>query len=209
MTLPTNRNNVEPMLRFIAGMMVILCLCGAVMAFQGVLAGQFAGFNSFIYSTSGLLAFRMFNIISFLSLLAFIALLITIFHCPAFLRLFITPFRCLKSFCLASPFSSRFTFGCFMIFLLVLFIADFALILTTIFGLRVLRKFQDRFNLFANVTGFCFNRFSHLILSLQKNYLVRAGCWHLPAVGSLYCISNTVNVESFYNNFWKKEYLPC
>lgn len=77
MTLNTNRNNIQPVLRFITVVvMVLLCLCGAVMTSQSVGAGQFATFNSIIYSICCLSVFRMDNFVSLSGNLSFFALTI-------------------------------------------------------------------------------------------------------------------------------------
>lgn len=62
MTFSANRNNIKPMFFFVAvPVMILLGVCGAVMALESISSRQFAIFNSVIYSFSCFTAFRMTN----------------------------------------------------------------------------------------------------------------------------------------------------
>ncbi len=218
----TSRYNVKPVVRGIAFVvMVILCLCGAVMALQGIGLGEYTKLNSMGYSRFSFNFFGMSNMVSLcvpnMSCSAFFALVISFLSSLAILLLTVS-FPAITSgystlfaltillLCKFATFALSITpqgslaFICLSILLLESIFANFAIIAVSIGSVNAFVKLAKRFCLFANVAGFCFNWFSHLILSPIKNYLVRAGCWHVPAVGSLNSINYRNNVKSFFSN---------
>ncbi len=216
MTFFTNRQNIKPVLRFIAGMMVFFCLFGAVMAFQGVGEGQGAGFDGIFHSINCLaplwmipiillcgLSSRSFTffalVVSFGTLLTLFALVVTFLAGPSLFALFVTftgsltfvglkipLFGELALFALPITFLLYLKFFGLLIYFLCFFDTSFTLAMKPVFIPTILIKLRKGLNFVASGTSFCYYLLSHLILSLIKNYLVRAGCWHLPAVGSLY-----------------------
>jgi len=177
MTRDTDRHNIQPKLFVVAFMMMILFCAFSARALQGISTRQLARFNGPLYSIFSFYAFRASNIITlfgfFVCFFTFPALVVT------FLGIFVF-------LCLPMAFVGSFTLCGMSILSLIVRMASLAFNLISIFRSTVFIKFKGGFDLFTNITSFCYNWFSHNVLSLQKNVLVRAGCWHIPAVGSLY-----------------------
>lgn len=219
MTFLTNRNNIEPMFRFIAFVMVIkLCLRGAVMALKGIGSGQFAACNSIIHSVFCLAPFKMANGVIELSIsncnFVFIGLPMAfssgftlscflIFPLPfaiyslTFLCLSVTfiyfMFYCFTFLCLSVAFIC-FTiyclaFICLMIFSGVFQLAYFAFILITILITGCFIKSRKVLSFFANTAGFCYGFSSHFRL-LNRRFWLEPIAEPISVLGSLYFISN-------------------
>ena len=194
MTFSTNSNHVKPMSRFITGVVILLCLFIAIMTFKVFCFRYFAISNSITYSNSRPVAFRIANAMAFmsdsLSDFTFLALTITFSSSFAFFALFIKFSSSFIFFCLAimsfSFLMSNFPFFCLGIFLVLFLFTVFTIILMTVRLSPIFVKLRKRLNLLASTTVFCLNNLSHNVLSLQKNVLVRAEYWYVPAIGSLY-----------------------
>jgi len=187
MTFYANRNNIEVIFRCIAVvMMPMLCLRRTIMALQGINTRQFIGCNSVIGLPMVWMDDIEMLIAFFLDIFAFFALpisfLVSFIYHLAFFAL--PPFlTCLTVY--------KFTSFSFLIVRYKNFLARFTISIKSIIFIPIFVKLRQRFELFALGASFCFNWFSHNVLSLQKNVLIRAGFWHIPAVGSIY---NKVNI---------------
>jgi len=152
---------------------ILLCLfvAGALQSFN---SWQSTGGNGIINSTYCFDSFGMFrNIFESPPLLSsFIFIALAIASLVVLLVIFIFFAFVVASYC-------NFAFLAFV----VCFNAIFALARKTVLSGAVYIELRKCFDLFAFVAAFCYDWFSHNVLSLQKNVLVRAGCWHIPAVG--------------------------
>lgn len=181
MTLCTNRNNIKPMLREIAPVMILLGLCRTVKAFQRIGPGQLTSFDGQPYGNFCLRAFRMSNLKSFLSsnfdFSALFALTITFKSSFALFGFLITKtifaMQCLTSFCLSILFYSFQA-------------ADFAISSISILVTSMLIKLSKWFCIFANSACFCFNWFSHNRLFTRRFWL-EPRAPPVGVFGSLYC----------------------
>ncbi len=159
MTLITNRYNIKPMLRGIAVPVVILLgRFRAIVADFSIRTGQFAISNSVIYS---MLSFRLIWMASFETFFS------RAFICFAFCGSTVT--KTALAMC-------HFATFCLAVFFYFFQVTNFALRFVSTFVTAVFVKFGKLFEVLAFRASFCLNWFSHNILSLQKNVLVRAGC---------------------------------
>lgn len=173
MTFYANRHNVEPILRGISlVMMIFFCLCGAVMALQGVRPEQFTSSDSITHSLTGLMAFGMPNLITAnitkTSSLAFFSLLIVFLAGLAFFASFVTTTNRFAFFALEVAFSANFVFLCLLVLPVEVFLACFALVLIAIFFATVFTKFREMFGLLALVATFGYDWFRHGFLLFRK-----------------------------------------
>lgn len=165
MTFFADWHNIKPMFQFVSVPMVVL-LGGlrTVMTQFSIGSGQLTVSYSVIYSILCLAVLGM----AVTSIFVLLALFISFF--------------------------SNLTFFCFSIFSLIFQMASLAFGFKIVFISKVFVKFRKSFCLFANSAGFCFNWFSHNVLSLQKNVLVRADRIPIILLGSFY--SNIVLSKS-------------
>ncbi len=179
MAFCTNRNNVKPMFLGITFVvMAVLCLC-ATRAFRLAGTGHFTDPDGFTQSTMGRSLFGVFGVVTehipIMGNFAFSALVVAFISSLSFCALLVS-------------LMASFIFLCLLISPTIEFVAVFAPA-----GIAILRgtsfvKLRNGFNLFASSAGFCYDWFSHLVLSLKKNYLVRAGQGLQSLFGSLhYC----------------------
>ena len=160
MAISTNRNNIKPMFWFITvPVMVLLCLCGTVMALQGIRTGQFADSDSLICAPSCFYVFGMPNTIMF----------VADFPCDfAFFALCV-----------------GFLIGFALLSLSIRISARFTTTLETTFSIFAFVKFRKWFDFFAFGTSFGYNWFSHSLF-LYKRLRLEPVVGHLPIAGSLY-----------------------
>ena len=198
MTNTTHWNNIKPMLRCIALMvMVFLCLYGAVIAFQSIKSGQFANSNSSVYNTS------CSNFIGIEYVILFVRL-------PALFR-FVIPFETISLgnfsfFCFyvfsTGSFIYLFSLLGFGIFLITLPVCLFALLSSAIlflvqgpaffapglkafFSRRLFIKIRNGFKCLALSTILGYDCCSHSCFLSKRVWLEPVGSTILP-IGSLY-----------------------
>ena len=139
MTFSTNRFNFKPILKFVTGMMILLCSIETIMALQEIRMKQFTTCNSVSYRIFGCDFFRVLFFIvikgTFLAYLTLFALVITLS-------------RSFALFCLVIPF---FLFQT----------TDFAISIKSIIANLSFVKFRKLFSFFASSTGLCYNIFRH------------------------------------------------
>ena len=161
MTFFTNRHNIEIMFWVVAAPMVIfLCWLCARMAESSIRTSHFTGFNSVIYSTSGLSLFRMFcskplnrkPIYEFTIFSLFVSFIFFFDGNLAFFALAVFP----VSFSVVE-------FTCFRltIFPVCFSMAYFTILLVTVFAGFVLVKLRMWLDLLASATSFCYDLLSH------------------------------------------------
>lgn len=143
MTFCANRLNIKPMLRLIVGMMVILCLFGAVFALQSVGAGQFASFNS-----------KHYSVICFYPLWIFPSIIL---HCS------LMAFFCFFGFGVLFHIL-------FHVRLEVFFIASLTSPLIATFCSMFFVKARKGFVFFAFTTAFCYDLLRHDLFLLKRGY---------------------------------------
>lgn len=190
MTRNANRNHIEPKLRGIAVVMMILfCLCRAVMALQGIRPGQSAISDSIIHSIYCPQMFRMANVkfiqiinSSFSTLFAFV---VAFYYNLAFLALGIAFLNGFVRFALTVTFFGGLAFFAFSITFFRSALADFAISLMTIFGFRMFVELRDWFDFFASAASFRYDLLRHFRFS-NKRLCLEPVAGHTPAVGSLY-----------------------
>jgi len=189
MAIYANGDNVKPVLRCVAKMMMVLFCLFTARALQRIRAGQFASFNSVSQSITSLTIFRMAKKV---------ALRVAITGGFALWAMLVTLFYNFAVWTLSVMFCSRLAFFC--IIFVILFdtfqVANFAIILAFIFCSVVLIKLRERFRLFAHSTGFHYNFSSHFRL-LNRRFWLEPVAGHAPAVGSSYYTQqkNFVNGE--------------
>jgi len=173
----TNRNNIEPMFRLIVFVvMIMFCLCWAVMALQRIKPGQSADSDGGIHSICCLPMFRMLDLITFLAAFlsgfALFALLITLLLSFKLFALLKTFSNNSALFALFVTFLSSFEIFGLMISFFVLF-ADlistyFATASKPIFSASIFVKFRDWFGLFASSADFGYDLLSHNRLLIRR-----------------------------------------
>ncbi len=168
MTRNTNRFNVKPVLGFIAGMVVLFCLLGAVMALLGIGTRQFASRNSMIYSILGFTLIWMAGVETFLSSFAFFAFTVTSSGGFTFFTLVSSSMSSFAFIALGVMSFNHFAIFAFTILLLVKFLASFTLSVKSIFFTAVFTKLRERFDLFAMKALFCYDRLRHGFLLTRK-----------------------------------------
>lgn len=164
MTFLTYRYNIKPMLLGIAFVMMILfCLCGAVMALQRIGAGQSSGFDGMVYLVRWFIPFGMLDAKTFLDNssggFAFFALGISLIYIFPFFALSINP--------------------------LIYVLAYSAIASKAIFCRAIFVKFRKRFNLFAFPTSFCYDLLRHNRF-LNKRLCLEPVARYALAVGLFY-----------------------
>lgn len=168
MTRKTQRNNVKPMFKKVAPVMVLLSLF-ATFTFLSVNWWQLTRFNSNSYHSFGSDSFRMVTIIIFLCMLsssfAFFGLVVTPDSSFAFFTLTVSLPCNFTFFAMVMSFSSSFAFFSLTILLSRFTFTYFTLIIKTIFMTSVFVKIGNRFNFFALRTMFSYDCFRHGYLS--------------------------------------------
>lgn len=188
MTFYANRHNIEPMLRCIALLMMIL-LGGfrAVVTEQGIWPGQSTGFDGVKDRFTSFNLFRMSNVKSICSngmdFSAFFALLVTFYLGLTLFALLITFFLSLTFFTLGIALLTSLTSFCLVIFFEILREAGFAIISEPISVGRRFVKFRDWFDFFASATSFRYDFGSHF-RSFQRLWLEPIAAY--TVVGSSY-----------------------
>lgn len=211
MTFYANRNDIQIMFRLITFVMMILfCLCRAIMTLQGIKLGQSAVSDGIIDCVMSFSLLGMMNSISFritimadfiiFSLLttfqsgfAFFALSITFINHLAFFALPTTFQNSLAFFTLKVVFYYGFALFALSIVLLICGLAYFTSIAKSISISRGFIKFRKRFGLFANSAGFQYDLLRHFCFSYKQRCLEPCA----PPVGvfgSIYF--NVINQES-------------
>lgn len=184
MTLNANRYNIK---RFkIVWMMIFFCVFSAIVALQSIRFGQFTDSNSIHNSFCSFTLSKMSNTKAFIISFAFLTLAIAFLIGSTFLALPITLMRGFAFFGLAMAFLHNFA----LITFLILRVAYFAFSSKTIFFTTIFIKFRKRFGFLALGTSFRYDWFSHNVLSLQKNVLVRADRATIALFGSSYCTAD-------------------
>ena len=164
------------MFRFVSFMMMILfCLCGAIMALQRIWARKFAISNIMIDSSTGFMFFGIKFVIAFICSFAFFTLFMTLSTKFAFFGLYVTFLGCLIFislpitffhnfifFSLAMAFLSGSALFCSAIFFGMFQITNFATILMIIFSILVFIKFWKRLDLFTRTTLFRFHKTNYI-----------------------------------------------
>ncbi len=198
MTFNTDRYNVKPMPWGIAmPMVIILSLCGAVMALQAIGSGQFASSNGLPNSFAGTNFVRMTLYVASLCCFAFFCFgVFAGLNSSSYstkLALRITPFCNLAFFALFIAFQYNFAFVCLVIVFLGFGEAYFAIVAKPILSTTVFVKFRDRLSFFAMGTSFCYDLLRHGFFLSKKSCLEPVAA--LTAVGSFYYIGNKVGVK--------------
>jgi len=168
MTIKTNRNNIEPMLRFVTLVMVIVRRLFTTRTLQRIWSRQSIFFYRSIDNLTSFNALGITNSICKNSRFTFFAVCIAFLASLAFLALVIAFVRSLAFFALAVLFSTYFTMR-----------------LIAIFATLVFRKFRKWFDFFALATSFRYDLLSHNRL-LNRRLCLEPVAGHTPAVGSLY-----------------------
>ena len=188
MAFLTNRNNIEPMLRLVAWMMVLFCLVSAIMTFQGTCSNQFASCNSI---SNSIACFRAFwkTIVMFHGVLCE-----NFFPAFAFVIIFNSNFPLFGMPVLCSSHSmALFAYFRFAPLFAIFILTYFAFILTLIFEYLAFMKLRKWFNLFATRTGFRYDCFRHGLFLYKRLCLGRLQA--SPVFGSVYYTVNKGNVE--------------
>ena len=192
MTRNANRDNIEPMFRFVAmPMMVLFCLRRAIMALQSIRPEQSAGSDGMIDSVMSFISFGMTNMVAFCYDFAFFALSITFscglaFFCrcitrPGFVTYDLTLFALLVTFLIS------FAFFALPIFFGILQTTSLAFRKMQVFGFRMFIKFRDWFDLFASMTLFRYDLLRHGRFSLNvKRLCLEPYAPPVGVFGSLY-----------------------
>ncbi len=176
MTFNANRFDIEPMLGFVTGMMILLCLFGAVFASQGIRTCHFTNPNSLINGSLCFHSFWVYLSKPFSSLssnfLAFSTLCILFSCCSTFFAFvvfnFATSVSLMTIFALCIPFLYNCVIYSFSILFDRLHLTNFALITESIFFGAISVKFSNRLDLFANSTPFCYDLLGHDFLLSRK-----------------------------------------
>jgi len=179
MTFCANRNYIETMFRGIAmPVMILLCLCGAVMALQGIRPRQSAGFDRIIDLFYSFTSFRMANLVEFYKSttisFSFFAFSKTILNNFAFFTSGITfqmgfPLFGLISTVLSGPalfafagaLVDSFTFFSFLVLTLIYILARSAPRMMAVFIAKTFVKLRQRFALLALGAGLRYDFSSH------------------------------------------------
>lgn len=127
-------------------MMILLCLCGAVMALQGINSGQFTNGNSIVHSSMSVSYFWMTTIIAFYTSGESN---FTFWTLPIFL------YCCFALFCL-------------VIYAVSFQVADFAIRSIAVSFVKVFVKLRKLFEVLAFRASFCLNCFSHSFLRSES-----------------------------------------
>ncbi len=170
MTFCASRNNIKPLFRRIAFMMVILlCLFGTITALQGIGPRQFACFNSSINSVLGFYRFGM---------------TITVFAGSFLVGNF-------AFFTLRVLFSNNLTFFASLVFSGFYEVANFAIRAITNWATVSFMKFWKQFGLFTSATSFCYSLLRHN--QFLTNWLCLGPAAAHTVVGSL-CYNRSSSV---------------
>lgn len=169
----TNRQNIKPVFWGIAPVVVLPCLCGAIMALQGIDLGQLANLDGFFYSFACFYSFGVAGVVTiycfgmggftFGSFSVFSICVannfFTVFSLSIlFIILFLINF---VFFALPRMFLYCFAFGCFSIIHINSVFARFTAILKPIFTFASFVKFRKRLRILAFRTLFCYDLFRH------------------------------------------------
>ncbi len=212
MAFYTYRNDIQPVFLCIAFMVMILfCLCRAVMTLKDIRSRQSTGSDSIIHHVFSFKIFGMMRIISICSnnpnFSAFFALSIMFSYGFAFLALdialliaFISSF---PLFALSIAFFGFLTFFALLVFFVICQLASFAFI-------SVFAKFRDWFNLrrIAMVTDFGYDLLSHNRLLLRRLRLEPAA-GYAPALGSPYFKQTMIAVKYEFGKYLFERINPC
>ncbi len=177
MTNTTDRNDIEPVLFCVAGMVVVMCLF-ATGTVEGIWARQAAKANCCGDNVSCLYL---------LCVLLSVSVIISTGCCFPFFSLAIAFDNCVHGgpVLLVVPFFSLFTFFCASIFSRRCKGAQFALPLHSVFCGAVLVKFRSGFNFLASTALLWYDGFGHGFFFLKKLCLEPIAAQ--TVVGSLYC----------------------
>lgn len=181
----THRNYVKPVFWFIVGVMIFLCLFGTISTFEVGCWLDFAIFDSITYSSSRWIFFAFHITLLSCVILLCLAIFPINFFDPK--RVFLTKLLACSTHFFLTFFRLQIK-PCYIhvVKMLTSIMAQFTVITMSIFTRGMLGKFFDRFSLLADSASFGYDLFSHNVLSLTKNVLVRAGKAPIALSGSLY-----------------------
>lgn len=180
-------------------MVIVLCLCRAVMALQRVWMRQFAFSNSVIQNSTSSILFRVLlsesvrilHIIFFAFFTLGVAFCCFLFRDFALFTLYITSLCCFAFFCLLvfAPSTPTYFFAFIgsAIFSLIIYSTHFATMRVAVFFGSVFTKFRNRFDLFASSTLLCYDLLRHNRFSC-KRLCSEPSIEPISMSGSLYCI---------------------
>jgi len=183
MTIKTNRNNIEPMLRQIARMMVILCRLIAMRTLQRTQSRQSAFFNSLPDCLTGLMAGRMPNLIS-----------LNCIEYRHFALFRFAPFALIR-------FEVSLAFWGLSLLSALYFAARFTRCLTSIFVAFVFVKFGKWLDLFASGASFRYDCLRHCFSPNQKSLCLEPNSPPIGLSGSLYSTSKSQIINQKLNLF--------
>jgi len=191
MTMDTNRNNIKPVFRRIAFMVMVVYRLVATRTLQRIRSRQCTSTNCATNSTC-----------SFFINIIWVLIMKTFLHSPksrsTFIALSITFVRSLTLFTPPIIFVIGFLVDFSFFTLSIILFAGFAYSCVSIFVACMLIKFSKRFDLLASATSFRYDLLSHFRLLIRRLWLEP----YAPPVGvsgSLYY--NTNNKESKKNKW--------
>ena len=192
MAFYARRNNVKPVFRRIAFvMMVVFCLV-ATGTFHGTKAGQFASPHSMIDGFVGLCLLWVFlYVILYCSIMgfpAFFGFLIALTGGPAFFALVVALLGNLTSLGLRIQFPTG-------------IMAGFALIMKSVFETFILRKFRNGFDFFAFRAAFRYDLLRHNVLSLKRMLCLEPNTRPILVSGSSYFTPHTNQIKQLLKVF--------
>ena len=193
MTILANRNNVKPVFWFIAGMVVLFCLCWAIVALQSFNTRHFAPTNSMINGSFSFAGFRVLKTPLFMVGFPFPATIILLksFQADSSTFFGFTVFFITFAFCGPALFAAEIVFlDSFAFFSFTIFFTTFAVYGLTFLCLRILShrsliarftcmtkpifrgfvpvKLRKGFKLFAFGTWLRYNWFRHNRFSIKR-----------------------------------------
>ena len=186
MTRNTNRNYIKPIFFSIAFvMMIFFCSIFAIMAFQSASLWDSVHFNSLVHNASCFAFNQIISTVSFVCLFTFYALVIFSYDFLSFIAFQIT-----YTFCASLVFAVIFQMIFSSFFALsknftTSIMANFAMILTTIFRCSAFAKISKRLNLFASRAFFRYDFGSHFRLLIRRFWLKPVAAY--TVVGLFYC----------------------
>lgn len=191
MAFYTYRNDIQPVFLCIAFMVMILfCLCRAVMTLKDIRSRQFASSNGIINSTNSFSLLGMPNKKSFITFskcfFTFLCLAITkpglLTNSFTLFALSVASLSGLALLALLIMFFCSLSFFCFVVFFGVLRPANFAITSEPAFTIWTFVKFRKQFDLFAFATSFRYDFGSHFRLLYRRLWsesIARPSCGRL------------------------------
>jgi len=202
MTFETHRNNVKPMLRFVAFVVVVFLCWIAAGTLQRIWSRQFANTNGVINSGLSFNSFGMVKVILFYSSLVSLATFVS--STMVFLGEVVSRFT---FFSLPIAFGNYYMFGALVVpfltsltflTLIILFATDFTLSSMAILLGTVFVKLRKRFDFFAFGAAFGYDYFSHFRF-LSKREWLEPNSPPIGLSGSLYCTVQNKQIKGENN----------